>query len=189
MVLELAFDLSSKFLAAGTADSHIKVFDVLKGFQTHNFIGGHRGIITNLTFFPEQDTLLLISSAEDCTIKVWDLVIRQERATLKGHQALVTSISFSADKSTLISSSKDGKLGFWNVKDNFKQLSLMKYSSQEPELNVAYYVQRETPFIIVGGATGALSVYDINKGKIAFTQSQGEFTANEITKILPFHKS
>jgi hypothetical protein len=32
MVLELAFDPSSKFLAAGTADSQIKVFDVTKGF-------------------------------------------------------------------------------------------------------------------------------------------------------------
>jgi len=32
MVLELAFDPSSKFLAAGTADSHIKVFDAVKGF-------------------------------------------------------------------------------------------------------------------------------------------------------------
>lgn len=32
MVLELAFDPSSKFLAAGTADSSIKVFDVAKGF-------------------------------------------------------------------------------------------------------------------------------------------------------------
>ncbi len=52
MVLELAFDPSSKFLAAGTADSNIKVFDVKKGFQTHNFLG-HRGVITNLVFFPE----------------------------------------------------------------------------------------------------------------------------------------
>lgn len=32
MVLELAFDPSSKFLAAGTADSQIKVFDAAKGF-------------------------------------------------------------------------------------------------------------------------------------------------------------
>jgi len=32
MTLELTFDPSSKFLAAGTADSHIKVWDVLKGF-------------------------------------------------------------------------------------------------------------------------------------------------------------
>lgn len=66
MVLELTFDPSSKFLAAGTANSEIKVYDVAKGFQTHNFTGGHRGVITNLSFFPEADTLLLVSSAEDC---------------------------------------------------------------------------------------------------------------------------
>jgi len=32
MVLEMNFDPSSKYLAAGTADSSIKVFDVKKGF-------------------------------------------------------------------------------------------------------------------------------------------------------------
>jgi WD40 repeat protein len=32
MVLELTFDPSSKFLAAGTADSHVKVFDAIRGF-------------------------------------------------------------------------------------------------------------------------------------------------------------
>lgn len=57
MVLELAFDPTSKFLAVGTADSQIKVFDVARGYQTHNFTGGHRGVITILTFFPEKDTL------------------------------------------------------------------------------------------------------------------------------------
>ena len=85
LVLEMAFDPSGKFLAAGTSDAQIKVFDVVKGFQTHNFIGGHRGIITNLVFFPEKDSLRLLSSAEDCTIKVWDLVLRSDLATLKGH--------------------------------------------------------------------------------------------------------
>lgn len=75
MILEMAFDPSSKFLAAGSADSQIKVYDVIKGFQTHNFIG-HRGIITNLTFFPDNDTLMIISTAEDCQIKVWDMVMK-----------------------------------------------------------------------------------------------------------------
>lgn len=44
LVLEMTFDPSSKFLAVGTSDSHIKVFDVARNFQTHNFTG-HRGII------------------------------------------------------------------------------------------------------------------------------------------------
>lgn len=95
MCLELSFDPSGRFLAVGTADSQIKVFDVVKGFQTHNFTGGHRGIITNLCFVPEQDTLRLVSSAEDCQLKVWDLVMRAEIAHLRGHAALVTSVTFS----------------------------------------------------------------------------------------------
>ena len=168
MVLELAFDPSSKFLAAGTADSHVKVFDVLKGFQTHNFTGGHRGVVTNLTFFPETETLLLISAAEDCQIKVWDLVMRAEVAHLKGHTALVTSITFSNDKSTLITCAKDGKIAFWNAKDGFKQLSMFKYLKSEDELNVVHYAVTEQPYVIVGGASGALSVYDINNNKICF---------------------
>ena len=187
MVLELAFDPSSKFLAAGTADSSIKVYDVAKGFQTHNFTGGHRGIITNLTFFPESDTLLLISSAEDCQIKVWDLIMRAEVAHLKGHNALVTSSTFSNDRTTLITCAKDGKLAFWNAKDGFKQLSMFKYSKTEDELNVVHYlVVDETPYLIVGGASGTLSIFDINNNKICYTQDK--FSPNEITKVFSFHK-
>ena len=96
MVLEMTFDPSSKFLAAGTADSHVKVFDVRKGFQTHNLLG-HRGIITNLVFHPEIDTFKLISTAEDLTIKVWDLVLRTEIHNLRFHQALITNVVFSPD--------------------------------------------------------------------------------------------
>ena len=32
LVLEMTFDPSSKFLAAGTSDSNIKVFDVVRNF-------------------------------------------------------------------------------------------------------------------------------------------------------------
>jgi len=32
MCLEVCFDPSSRFVAVGTADSHVKVYDVEKGF-------------------------------------------------------------------------------------------------------------------------------------------------------------
>ena len=94
MVLEIVFDPSSKFIACGTADSHIKVYDFIRGFQTHNFTG-HRGIINKLKFFPEVDSLRLISTAEDYNIKVWDLVMRTETCSIKVHNSLVTGIEFS----------------------------------------------------------------------------------------------
>ena len=76
------FDPSSKFLAVGTSDSSIKIYDALKGFQSHNF-NGHRGLILGLKFFPSLDSLKLLSTAEDFTIKVWDLVLKKDIAVMK----------------------------------------------------------------------------------------------------------
>lgn len=45
--------------------------------------------------------------------------MRAEVAHLKGHTALITSIGFTSDMSTLITCAKDGKLAFWNLKENF----------------------------------------------------------------------
>jgi WD40 repeat protein len=113
--------------------------------------------------------LLLLSSAEDCQLKVWDLVMRSEIAHLRGHQALITSLCFSTDKSTLITCAKDGKIAFWNAKDNFKQLSMFKFSKSEDELNVVHYVlMNDQPYVLVGGASGAMSVFDINNNKICY---------------------
>ena len=64
LVVEITFDPSSKLLAVGTSDSHVKVFDVQRGFQTHNFLG-HRGLILKLVFYPDPDSLKLISTGED----------------------------------------------------------------------------------------------------------------------------
>ena len=72
--LELCFDPSSRFLAVGTSDSQIKVYDIQKGFQTHVF-KGHRGVITQLKFFPQENSLQLASSGEDLSVQVWDLVL------------------------------------------------------------------------------------------------------------------
>lgn len=46
---------------------------------------GHRGIIVQLAFIPGNDTFRLLSSGEDHTVKVWDLILNKEIAALKGN--------------------------------------------------------------------------------------------------------
>lgn len=81
--LELCFDPSSRHLAIATSDSQVKVFDALKGFQTHNFVG-HQNIVLTMQFFPAADSLRLVTAGEDLCLKVWDLVINKEIVTLRG---------------------------------------------------------------------------------------------------------
>lgn len=126
---------------------------------------------------------------------MWDLVIRGEVASLKNangglaHSSLVTSIEVSSDKSTVITCSRDGKIGFWAAKEGFKMLSMFRLSKQEEELNVVKYFigANSQPYILVGGASGALSIFDINNNKLSYRQP--EHSSNEITKIIPFNKS
>ena len=103
--------------------------------------------------------------------------MRAEIAHLKGHMALITSIGFTSDKSTLITCSKDGKLAFWNVKDGFAQLSMFKYSKSETELNAVHFIEYlDSPYVIVGGASGGVSIFDINNRKQCFQQNEYDYT-------------
>ena len=97
--------------------------------------------------------------------------MRTELVTLKGHSSLVTSIIFSNDKKILITGSKDGKIGLWNVKENFKLITMLKMTDlglNEEEINaICYYSIKDGnnhhPFLIIGGLNGTLSVFNLNK--------------------------
>lgn len=129
-------------------------------------------MVTKLLFYPEEDSLKLISSAEDNLIKVWDLVLRTDIATLKAHTSLVTSIVFTTDKNTLISGSRDGNIAFWNTKDNYKQISLVKKASPaDEEINAIYYLNVNShPYVVIGGTSGLLSIMDVKTQNIIYTE-------------------
>ena len=69
----MVFDSSGRFLALGTPQGIIKVFDVKKGTQTHEF-KGHRGSIKQIYFHPEFQKYQIISISEEGAIKIFDLV-------------------------------------------------------------------------------------------------------------------
>ena len=189
LVLEMTFDPSSKFLAAGTSDSQIKIFDVEKNFQTHNFIG-HRGIIQKLVFFPETDSLKLISCAEDFVIRVWDLVFKKEVATMKpkgedNMAHMTTSICFTNDKKTMISAGRDSCIHFWNTRDNFKHISSVKIESlgalKYDEVNCMVYVNhvKEDPCLIIGGASGQVCIYSIKRQEFVHRANESRILATD----------
>jgi WD40 repeat protein len=58
---------------------------------------GHRGVIVALQFLPNADSMRLLSSAEDFTVKVWDLVLNKEVASLKENKGRVSCFAFTND--------------------------------------------------------------------------------------------
>jgi coronin-1B/1C/6 len=70
--------------------------------------------VGHVLFNPAAENILA-SSSGDYTIKIWDLEDGKPKLTLKGND-IFTSLSWSANGSTLVTTSRDKKLRFWDVR-------------------------------------------------------------------------
>jgi|TARA_B110000285_G_scaffold235012_1_gene314185 WD40 repeat protein len=106
-----------------------------------------------------------LSTAEDFTIKVWDLVLKKDVAVMKpkgkedsmAHRT--TTMLFTGDKKTLVTAGLDGCIHFWNVMDNFKLVSSISATSlgalrYEEILSMVYLNLKDDPCLVLGGHSG-----------------------------------
>nr|CAB3264628.1 lissencephaly-1 homolog [Phallusia mammillata] len=75
-------------------------------------LSGHRSPITRVIFHPVYS--IVISAAEDSTIKVWDYETGDFEKTLKGHTDSVQDISFDSSGKILASCSADLSIKIWD---------------------------------------------------------------------------
>jgi U3 small nucleolar RNA-associated protein 13 len=64
-VITVAIAVTTATTAAAAA---VKVWDIERGYCTHNFTG-HTGIVSTVLFHPEPQRLLLATSSDDCSVR------------------------------------------------------------------------------------------------------------------------
>jgi serine/threonine protein kinase len=111
-VNSVAFSPDSKFLATGSDDDTIKLWN-LANQQEIRTLNGHSGWVWTVAFSPDGKTLA--SGGADKTIKLWNLETGEELGTLKGHSAGVSSVTFSPDGKNLASGSLDKTIKLWDL--------------------------------------------------------------------------
>lgn len=116
-VLAMDFDPTGTLLATGGSDRTVKVFDVDKGFCTHNF-RGHAGIVTLVKFHADPKRLQLVSSSDDSTVRIWDLYTQEQFACIQDHMSPATCVAFSRDGYTLLTAGRDKVVNFWDMRSN-----------------------------------------------------------------------
>ncbi|KAJ2582455.1 U3 small nucleolar RNA-associated protein, partial [Coemansia sp. RSA 1804] len=114
-VIAMDIDRSSTLVATGSADSTVKVWDVDRGYCTHNF-KGHGGIITSVKFHPSTDKLCLVTASDDGVVRVWNLKTRKCEVVIEAHSSVVRSIAFSDndDGMNMITAGRDGIINVWD---------------------------------------------------------------------------
>ncbi|KAK4898605.1 Coronin-like protein crn1 [Elasticomyces elasticus] len=113
-------------IASGSDDGKVFVWKVPDGFTLHTDadepadvkpvgkLSGHSRKVGHVLFNPAAENVLA-SSSGDYTVKIWDLEDGHSNMTLK-HNDIVQSLSWSANGSMMVTTSRDKKLRFWDVR-------------------------------------------------------------------------
>ena len=136
-------DRTGTLVATGGSDGLVKVWDIRKGFVTHN-LRGHGGLVSALSFYMAEGTdpstigtedpapvkgkkgkkaakevrgrFMLASGGDDTTIRIWDLETSACVTTLQGHTSVVRGLDWNQDGSRLLSGARDAALCLWDTK-------------------------------------------------------------------------
>ncbi|KAJ6252159.1 hypothetical protein M0813_14307 [Anaeramoeba flamelloides] len=108
-------------LYSSSIDKTLKSWDIETGKMINNF-ESHKGWVLNFQF--DETNNLLYSGSHDSTIKIWDTRLNKCIHTFQEHKYAVSQVLING--STLISSSWDGNIGLWNLKNKKKSPTFLK---------------------------------------------------------------
>lgn len=118
---------NDSLLASGSEDGKAFIWTVPKGFSTRpeegeeprdvapvQKLSGHSRKVGHVLFNPAAENVLATASG-DYTVRVWDVEAGSSRLTLK-HAEVIQSLSWSANGSLMVTTSRDKKLRIWDVR-------------------------------------------------------------------------
>lgn len=93
-VLAMDYDKTGTLVATGSADKTVRVWDVPRGYCTHNF-RDHNDIVQLVQFHPDPTQCILFSASDDSTLRMYNLKTNSCTAVFRQHMSLPTAIAFS----------------------------------------------------------------------------------------------
>lgn len=134
-IQHMCYDDSGTLVATACSDKGVRVWDITRGYCTHSF-KGHTDICRHVQFYDsgveEKNNgfkkqkgdksmsgatrrLLLLSTSDDCTIRVHDLLTSSTLHCYKNHTALATALTVSYDSRILVSCSRDKVVNMYDM--------------------------------------------------------------------------
>ncbi len=170
-VFSVAYSPDGRYLASGSKDKTIKIWEVAtgKGLRT---LTGHSGVVLSVAYSP--DGRYLASGSQDKTIKIWEVATGKVR-TLTGHYMTFWSVAYSPDGRYLASGSSDKTIKIWEVATGKELRTLTGHSMTV--WSVAY--SPDGRYLASGSWDKTIKVWDVVTGtelRILTGHSSGVFS-------------
>ncbi|MBN3492186.1 WD40 repeat domain-containing protein [Vibrio neptunius] len=148
---QCSFSGDGQYLVSSSSDYSARIWQ-LPDLRLKTVLYGHTDDVEMSQFSP--DSRLVATCSRDHTIRVFDLN-GETRQVMRGHEADVISVSWSACGTSLISSSDDGTIRTWDV-DSGQQLACIDLGGVETD---TIALSRDGK-IFAGDDEGRLTVID-----------------------------
>jgi eukaryotic-like serine/threonine-protein kinase len=119
VIKDIVFSPDGQTIAVGCFDSHVRLWRPFAEDAVSTLEVGGKKEAWSVAFSPDSQTLAVgyddEAGHDKETLKLWDVATRRERANLRGHDSMVSSVVFAPDGRTLISASYDKQVKTWDV--------------------------------------------------------------------------
>ena len=112
--------MSDGRVVTGSSDKTARISDpAATSHEEAVSLRGHQSTVMAVTAL---DDSRVVTGSLDKTARVWDVRTGREIAPLKGHQAAVTAVAVTPDRTAIITGSRDGTVRIWDA-ETYKELA------------------------------------------------------------------
>ncbi|NTV46255.1 MAG: hypothetical protein HGB11_06970 [Chlorobiales bacterium] len=172
-VYSVVYSPDGRFIAAGSEDNSIKVFEVVSGSCLHT-LNGHSDWAGSVAYSP--DGKLLASGSNDGTIKLWDAGSGSCVRTLNTSAGIVYSVAYSPDGKHLASGNMDRTVKIWDVGRGACVRTLKGHSNDVH--SIAY--SPDGKFLASGSWDKTVKIWDLRNGACVRTLKGHSGTVNSV---------
>jgi WD40 repeat protein len=156
-VSAVVFAPDSIWLASGSLDNTVKIWDAVTGREIRN-LSGHTGAVKSLT--RSVDGRFLASGANDKTVRIWNIKSGEEIRSLPEHEGSVEAVAFSPN-GKLLAAGSNRVIRIWDLESGRE---LYRFD-EHLDWITALCFNADGTLLASGSADHTIKIWEITKGR------------------------